>query len=35
MTSSYAESVRVAQESLGGIRDTILSSTQDFYLTIY
>ena len=32
MTSSYAESVRVAQESLGGIRDTILSSTQDFYL---
>ena len=32
MTSSYAESVRVAQESLGGIRDTILASTQDFYL---
>ncbi len=32
MTSSYAESVRIAQESLGGIRDTILSSTQDFYL---
>ena len=32
MTSSYAESVRIAQESLGGIRDTILSRTQDFYL---
>ena len=32
MTSSYAESLRIAQESLGGIRDTILSATQDFYL---
>ena len=30
MTSSYAESVRIAQESLGGVRDAILSSTQDF-----
>ena len=32
MTSSYSKSLKVAQEALGGIRDTILSSTEDFYL---